>query len=146
MEKTRLSKRLIQLRRAYSYTQDYVASFLGVIRQTYSHYETGRCVPPTPTLYKLAGLYKISVEDLLHLSVEIDRDEYYDAPSPSTSSEDLSDYLEYYNDSFNRKKFRFFTNEEKELLYLFSVLDDIDKREIIEFTRIKTKKYKKTSK
>ncbi|MBR4183576.1 MAG: helix-turn-helix domain-containing protein [Lachnospiraceae bacterium] len=144
MEKTRLSKRLKQLRCAYSYTQDYVASFLGVIRQTYSHYETGRCVPPTQTLYKLAGLYKISVEDLLHLSVEIDRDEYYDAPSPSTSSEDLSEYLDYYNDSFNRKKYRFFSNDEKELLFLFSMLDEEDKREIIEFTRIKAKKYKKT--
>ena len=63
-----LSQRLKELRKVYNYTQDYVAEVIGSTRQTYSHYETGRRNPPTETLYKLAGLYNISVDDLLHTS------------------------------------------------------------------------------
>ena len=66
---TQLSIRLKQLRTAHAYTQDYVASMLGIIRQAYSHYETGRCVPPTAALYQLAQLYHISVEELLRMAV-----------------------------------------------------------------------------
>ena len=63
-----LSQRLKELRKVYNYTQDYVAEVIGSTRQTYSHYETGRRKPSTETLYKLAGLYNISVDDLLHTS------------------------------------------------------------------------------
>ena len=139
MEKNRLSERLKQLRIAHSYTQEYVASFLGVIRQTYSHYETGRCKPTSDTLYKLAGLYNISVEDLMHLSVDLDKDIYYDAPAPSGSSEELKGYLSFFNEEFNRKKYRFFTDTEKELLYYFSLIGEADKREIIEITKLKAR-------
>ena len=47
MAETLLSQRLKELRKLHNYTQDYVASMLGVVRQTYSHYETGK---RTPTL------------------------------------------------------------------------------------------------
>jgi len=139
MDKNRLAERLKQLRIAHSYNQEYVASFLGVIRQTYSHYETGRCKPSSDTLYKLAGLYNISVEDLMHLSVNLDKDIYYDAPAPSNSSEELKGYLSFFNEEFNRKKYRFFTDTEKELLYYFSLLGESDKKEIIEITKLKVR-------
>ena len=139
MDKNRLAERLKQLRIAHSYNQEYVASFLGVIRQTYSHYETGRCKPSSDTLYKLAGLYNNSVEDLMHLSVNLDKDIYYDAPAPSNSSEELKGYLSFFNEDFNRKKYRFFTDTEKELLYYFSLLGESDKKEIIEITKLKVR-------
>ena len=139
MDKNRLAERLKQLRIAHSYNQEYVASFLGVIRQTYSHYETGRCKPSSDTLYKLAGLYNISVEDLMHLSVNLDKDIYYDAPAPSNSSEELKGYLSFFNEDFNRKKYRFFTDTEKELLYYFNLLRESDKKEIIEITKLKVR-------
>ncbi len=140
MEKTLLSKRLKELRKVNNYTQDYVAEVLGTTRQTYSHYETGRRKPSTETLYKLSGLYNISVDDLLHLSVELDRNIYYDAPGPSQSSEDLSAYLEFFNDPHNKRKYQYNTNLEKELLYYFQILTEPDKRELIEITKIKAKK------
>ena len=80
MEQSLLSQRLKELRKVNNYTQDYVAAVIGTTRQTYSHYETGRRKPSTETLYKLSGLYNISVDDLLHLSVELDRNVYYEAP------------------------------------------------------------------
>lgn len=92
-----------ELRKVNNYTQDYVAAVLGIVRQTYSHYETGRRTPDAEALYKLAGLYNISIDDLMHLTVDIDREVSYDAPVPSQSSEDLSEFLEFFNDPANKK-------------------------------------------
>ena len=140
METTLLSKRLKELRKINNYTQDYVASALGVIRQTYSHYETGKRTPNSEMLYKLAGLYDISVDDLLHLSIDLDKNIYYEAPGPTQSSDDLAAYLDFFNNPSNQKKFQYNTNLEKELLYYFQKITDSDKKEIIEFTKIKTQK------
>ena len=137
MESTQLAKHLRELRKVNNYTQDYVASALGVIRQTYSHYETGKRTPNSEMLYKLAGLYDISVDDLLHLSIDLDKNIYYEAPGPTQSSDDLAAYLDFFNNPSNQKKFQYNTNLEKELLYYFQKITDSDKKEIIEFTKIK---------
>ena len=122
-----LPQKLKELRQVNNYTQDYVAAVLGVVRQTYSHYETGKRTPDAETLYKLAGLYNISIDDLMHLTVDIDR-------------EDLSEFLEFFNDPANKKKYMFHTNLEKELLFYFNKISEEDKKEIIEFTKIKARK------
>ena len=140
MESTQLAKRLRELRKVNNYTQDYVASALGVIRQTYSHYETGKRTPNSEMLYKLAGLYDISVDDLLHLSIDLDKNIYYEAPGPTQSSDDLAAYVDFFNNPSNQKKFQYNTNLEKELLYYFQKITDSDKKEIIEFTKIKAQK------
>ena len=140
MESTQLAKRLRELRKVNNYTQDYVASALGVIRQTYSHYETGKRTPNSEMLYKLAGLYDISVDDLLHLSIDLDKNIYYEAPGPTQSSDDLAAYLDFFNNPSNQKKFQYNTNLEKELLYYFQKITDSDKKEIIEFTKNKAQK------
>lgn len=140
MDNNRLAKELRALRKAHQYTQDYVASFLGIVRQTYSHYENGLRTPNYETLYKLAGLYNISIDDLLHLSVELDENVYFDAPLPTQSSQELSAYLEYLNNPKNKKKLHFHTNLEKEMLYYFEQLSEDDKLEIIAFSKIKAQK------
>ncbi|MCM1282837.1 MAG: helix-turn-helix domain-containing protein [Muribaculaceae bacterium] len=140
MDNKRLASKLRALRKAHQYTQDYVASFLGVVRQTYSHYETGLRTPSYEALYKLAGLYNVSVEDLMHLAVELDKNEYYDAPRPTQSSQELAGYLDFLNDPKNRKKYQFHTKREKELLYYFSQLPEIEQEEMIAIARIKLQK------
>ncbi len=142
MKNKLLSAKLKELRKVFGYTQDYVASSLGIVRQTYSHYETGKRMPGPDVLFKLAGLYNISVDDLMQLTIELDRDIYYDAPGPTQSSEDLSGFLDYFNNPANKKKYQYFNNLEKELLYYFDRISDDDKREIIEFTKIKAHKNK----
>lgn len=137
-----LPGKLKDLRKAHSYTQDYVATALGVVRQTYSHYETGKRTPDTETLYKLAGLYDIPVNDLIQLTLSLDRNDYYDAPPPTESGEILNNFLKYLNDSENQKKYQHFTYLEKELLYYFNQLTEVDQKEIIEFTKIKARKQK----
>lgn len=142
MKNQLLPTKLKELRKVYGFTQDYVASALGIARQTYSHYETGKRTPSSEALFKLAGLYDISVDDLMQLTIELDRNIYYDAPAPTQSSEDLAGFLEYFNNPNNQKKYQFFNNLEKELLYYFEKISDNDKKEIIEFTKIKARKNK----
>lgn len=135
-----LPEKLKELRKVHSYTQDYVASALGIVRQTYSHYETGTRTPNTEMLYKLAGLYHIPVSDLIQLTIDVDRNVYYDIPIPTQSVEDLAGYLNYYSNPHNEKKYQRFNNLEKELLYFFEKMSDDDKREMIEFAKIKAHK------
>ena len=79
-------------------------------------------MPDAESLYKLAGLYNISVDDLMHLTLQIDRDVSYDAPTPTSSSSELSEYLEFYNNPANRKKYMFTSTLEKEFLFYFPSL------------------------
>ena len=137
-----LSAKLKELRKLHNYNQDYVASALGIIRQTYSHYETGKRTPNPEILFKLAGLYNISTDDLLQLTIDVDRSISYDAPLPTSSSNELSGLLEYFNLPGNKKKYQYNTVLEKELLYYFEKLSKDDKQEIIEFTKIKANKNK----
>lgn len=140
MKSKLLPQKLKELRKAHNYTQDYLAEVLGVVRQTYSHYETGKRTPDAEALYKLAGLYNISIDDLLHLTVNVDRDIYYDAPAPTQASIDLAEFLEFFNDPANKKKYMFHTNLEKELLFYFDKISEQDKKEMIEFVKIKARK------
>ena len=137
-----MAKRLKELRKAHGYTQDYVAEFLGLVRQTYSHYETGKRSPNPEILFKLAGLYSISVDDLMQLTITLDRNIYYDAPAPTQSSKDLEEFLNFLNNPKNEKKYKLFSNLEKELLFYFEQLSESDKLEIIEIEKIKTRKKK----
>lgn len=136
----RLAQKLRELRKAHSYTQYDVASMLGVVRQTYSHYETGKRSPDSEALYKLAGFYHISVEDLMHLTIELDKNDYFDAPLATKSSYSLDDYLTYINSPANQRKLKNLTDFEKEALFYFSRISMEDKREILEFLKIKAQK------
>lgn len=142
MKNELLAKKLKELRKAHSYTQDYVAAVLGIVRQTYSHYETGQRTPNTEVLYKLAGLYNISVDDLIQITLVLDRDLQYDAPNTTESGEELTEFLAYFNNPKNQKKYALCSYLEKELLYYFEKLPEDDKRELIEFAKIKVKRNK----
>ena len=144
MENELLPQKLKELRKANGYTQDYVASFLGVVRQTYSHYETGHRTPSSETLYKLAGLYNVSSEDFMQLIIKLDQTIYYDAPPSTQSGQELSGFLDYVNAQDNIRKLRFLNYMEKELLFYFEQISPEDKKEIIEFIKIKSRKYKET--
>ena len=126
-----LSSKLKNLCKAYNYTQDDVAAVLGVVRQTYSHYETGKRKPDIDTLFLLVGLYNISVDEFTTIDSE---------KEGFTSREsDLFDMIDYLNHPFNIKKLRYLTNIEKELIYYFEQLSERDKRDMVEFCKIKSR-------
>lgn len=47
------------LRKEKGYTQEDVAAALGMVRSTYTYYETGKTCPDIFSLYRLAKLYRI---------------------------------------------------------------------------------------
>ena len=57
--------KLKSLRTAYGYTQQQVADMLGVSRITYANYKTGKKSPYLNRLYKLAEIFKVSVDSLI---------------------------------------------------------------------------------
>ena len=141
MNHGQLSKRLKELRKSHNYTQEFVASYLNIIRQTYSHYETGRNTPSSDTLYKLATLYSVPVNDLMQLTIDINSNIYSDSPTPSPYVNELSNYLDYTNNPLNIKKLKHLNRKEKELLYYFEKLIAKDQEDILEFIRIKARKH-----
>lgn len=59
-----IGNRISELRKKYSYSQEYVASKLGVSRQAVSKWETDQTAPDTNNLIALAELFNVSVEYL----------------------------------------------------------------------------------
>ena len=57
-----LGERLKKIRKEKKITQDEIAIFLGVKRQTYSAYERGVSVPDSLTLKKLADYFEVSTD------------------------------------------------------------------------------------
>ena len=58
-------ERLQSAREESRKTQTEVANILGITRQAYNHYETGKREPSLDTISKLATLYGVSVDYLL---------------------------------------------------------------------------------
>lgn len=135
-----LANKLKELRKLHNYNQEDVATVLGIVRQTYSHYETGKRTPSNDILYKLAKFYSISMDELMQNTIELDPNLYFNTSMPNHTAEDLGEYLSYFNTDTNKKKYQFHTVLEKELLYYFEKLSESDKKEIIEFTKIKAKR------
>lgn len=102
-----LGKELKRLRKEKNFSQEEVAERLHVIRQTYSHYETGRVQPPVKKLYELAMLYETPITELLN---------YMD----DTGMEEIGVVL---------------SEQEYELLRYYRRLDEKDRKDILRLTK-----------
>ena len=142
MNNSDLAKKLKNLRLAHSYKQVDVASAIGVLRQTYSHYENGDRTPNAEILYKLAAFYNISINDLMQHTVNLDPELYYETKVPSEKGNDLDEFIAYMQKPENKLRFKHLDNNERELLYYFEQVDNLDKWELIEFAKILAQKRK----
>lgn len=97
-----LGQRLKVLREQNGYSQQQVADYLHIIRQTYSHYENGRIIPPMKNIYALARFYDIDSKVLIGTE------------STNSITADKNEL----------------TSQETYLLYCFRKLDERDKRSI----------------
>ncbi len=139
-----LEQYLKELRKSCNYSQEFVASHLNITRQTYSHYETGRITPPVNSLYNLARLYGIPVENLLNLVVTYNINTDFVRPVSNLNPNDPNDpdevelFIEFVNDPRNYKKFQHLTHDERYLMYNYMMLDSRgqeDARDIISTLR-----------
>ncbi len=64
-----LPLKLIELRKQHNYTQEYVSSYIHISRGGYSQYETGKRIPSSESLLKLAELYNINIDQLINNNV-----------------------------------------------------------------------------
>lgn len=138
-DKTRYDK-LKALREYKHMTQAAVAAALNIKPTTYSNYETGQRHMDPETIYKLAGIFEVPLEDLMHLIIGVDEDISFDAPKKTESSEELNGLLEYTTNPNNKTKLKMLSSYETKLMYYFEKISNEDKEEIIEFTKIKSKK------
>lgn len=132
---TTIGTYLKHLRHQNKFTQAYVASQLNIIRQTYSHYETGRIFPPTDVLIALTHLYHISMDSFF------EPNEHQKAMSQNQSPIIESDALPKFDASsllFDRSKI----TKESELLNLFRVIEERDQDDIIDFLKAKASRYR----
>lgn len=67
MKNLTLGEKIHQLRTGNSYSQDMLASYLGVSRQTISHYEKDRRIPTLVSLMKLSELFHVPVDTFVSL-------------------------------------------------------------------------------
>ncbi len=135
-----LEQYLKDLRKSCNYSQEFVASHLNITRQTYSHYETGRITPPVNSLYNLAKLYGVPVENFLELVVTYNINMDF-ALKPQADkmdiTDDLSFFVDFVNAPENSKKFKFLNRRERQLLFYFLLLDARDQEDILSFMKIK---------
>lgn len=140
MANNTLEQYLKDLRKSCNYSQEFVASHLNITRQTYSHYETGRVTPPVNSLYNLAKLYGVPVENFLDLVVTYNINMDF-ALKPQDNrldmTEDLSFFIEYINAPENSKKFKFLNRWERQFLFYFLLMDKRDQDDILTFMKVK---------
>lgn len=133
MHKTKISQKLFDLRKDANYTQQFVADYLGIVRQTYSHYETDRLTPSLDVLCSLAELYHIAPEILLSLVIPSD---VLKSDNTSESAQELDSYLNFSSTLSNRVKYQGCSVVEKKLLYYFSMLNSLDQNRLIHIARL----------
>lgn len=66
MEKKSAGEKLKALRSYYNMTQDDIAELLSMSRTSFSKYENGASNPPLNVLRKLAAIYNVPIEYLIH--------------------------------------------------------------------------------
>ena len=130
-----LSERLKELRIANGFKQADVAACLGIIRQTYAHYEAGDRQPNTETLYKIASIYSITINDLMKGVVTLDPEVFYDMPMTDLE-DDIDGYERFLRDPDNKDLLKGLSTDERKLLYFYKKLDKKSKNELIEFAKI----------
>ncbi|MCR5511694.1 MAG: helix-turn-helix domain-containing protein [Lachnospiraceae bacterium] len=146
----RLQDYLKYLRESHGYSQEQVADELHISRQTYSHYECGRIVPPVNTLFSLAAFFDITAETLIRLAeADYKRNtgkESFDAlPDPDAWMDNVRSDMEVrpgdicdYNIFIetNRKRFDKLNREEKCCLFYFDSLLQNQQNDAITYMKI----------
>ena len=139
MTNNTLGKYLKGLRKKKGYDQEYVSSILGISRQAYSHYETGRATPPVDICYKLAEILSSSPDDIISLTAG-----NFNSSAPTSASvEEVQSFLEFLEDKKNANKVRYLNTREREMVFYFDLLSPSEQTEIIEIIKLKLKLGKK---
>lgn len=126
---------LKMLRQEHNYTQTAIAEHLGITRQAYAYYEKSDTFPDLEILAALSQLYDIPLDVFW---------EYYPPGSPAnalsssktnsliTYEKNLySEFLSFFSEHDNIKKYHHLNNSEKKLLFFFRKLPKSQQNELL---------------
>lgn len=113
-----LPNKLKNLRKEFGMTQDELAELLGMSRTSFSKYENGAANPPLNVMRKLAAIFNVPIEYLIH-------DEQKNLVLNSNPDA-------YDNDSDSSKYFTQLTDEERKLVLRFRLMNEEDKESFLE--------------
>lgn len=68
-ERKAIGQVLRSLRETHKLKQYQVSEQVNISRFTYAAYESGKNMPSVFTLYKIAALYGITIDDIMHLAM-----------------------------------------------------------------------------
>lgn len=136
-----LGELLKKLRLEKHFTQTQVADKLGITRQAYAYYEKCNAIPDLTILMKLAALYNISVRLFLdyypleEASQIAENGNYHITPQQQTL---YPEYLAFYSEHDNMKKYHHLSLSEKKLLFLFQKLQSSEQLELLNWAYYKS--------
>lgn len=76
------ANKLVSLRKSFGLSQEGLAEKLGISRQAISKWERAESAPDMDNLIALAGLYSMSVDDILNADIEVHQKEVVDTKKP----------------------------------------------------------------
>lgn len=82
-----IAQRLAEMRREQGYSQEELASQLGLSRQAVSKWERAESSPDTGNLIALANLYRITLDELVRVEADIDDDVRFESTDKGSSAE-----------------------------------------------------------
>lgn len=99
------ANRLVELRKSHHYSQEDLASLLGISRQAVSKWERAEASPDTDNLIHLAQIYQISLDEMLGQSPAHGGGEPTPPPTPPLDSpESYEPYMERLSPVYPREK------------------------------------------
>ncbi|QDQ01558.1 helix-turn-helix transcriptional regulator [Lysinibacillus fusiformis] len=87
-----LENRLKELREQRQYTQDDVAEFLNISRQSVSKWELGKGYPDIENLIRLSDLYEVSLDKLIRGEEKYQKKEVINLPN-NANRKSIGDFL-----------------------------------------------------
>ena len=131
---------LKQLRREQRMTQSQVAHHLGITRQAYAYYEQSDAIPSLEIIVGLATLFSVPIQAFTcyfpkDSSIVHDDSIYHTTPF---QQQEHKDFLAFYSEHENMKKYHYLNRNEKELLFAFHRLTIDEQDEILQFAQFKT--------
>lgn len=122
-------------------TQTQVAVKLGITRQAYGYYEKHNTLPDLEILLKLASFYDISISRFMdycppETSSQIAEAGHYEGIANKTNI--YPEYLSFFSEHDNMKKYHHLNNSEKKLLFMFQKLSEDEQLELLQWAYYKS--------
>lgn len=125
---------LKKLRTEQHFTQTQVARQLGITRQAYAYYENSSSTPDLEILIHLAALYQIPLQSFLNYCPGIASDQIAETSQYTYQAYEQDiypEFMNFYSQQENMKKYHYLSRSEKKMLFLFQKLTEEEQEELL---------------